>query len=52
VIGLIDLLSGADVQRPAAVVSQSLMAMLMAVFIGLCVRSFIAARRAATPSRE
>lgn len=41
------LLSGGDVQRPAAVVSQSLMAGLSAVFVALCVRSFVAARRAA-----
>ena len=45
-IGLFDLISGAEVQRPAAVVSQSLMAILMAVFVGLCVRSFLEARRA------
>ena len=44
-IGLLDLISGAEVQRPAAVVSQSVMAILMAVFVGLCVRSFIEARR-------
>ena len=40
-IGLWDLISGEEVQRPAAVVSQSLMAILMAVFVGLCVRSVI-----------
>ena len=51
-IGLIDLISGAEVQRPAAVVSQSFMAMLMAVFVGVYVRSFIAARRVRIPSRE
>ena len=45
-IGLFDLISGAEVQRPAAVVSQSLMAILMAVFVGLCVRSFLEARPA------
>jgi len=44
-IGLMDLVSGAEVQRPAAVMSQSIMAILMAVFVGLCVRSFIQARR-------
>jgi hypothetical protein len=43
-IGLWDLISGAEVQRPAAVVSQSLMAILMAVFVGVCVRSFIGDR--------
>ena len=41
-----DLISGADVQRPTAVVSQSVMAILMAVFVGLCVRSFMGASRA------
>ena len=45
-MGLPALLSGSEVERPAAVVSQSIMAILMAVFVGLCVRSFIAARRA------
>jgi len=49
-VGLIDMISGAEVQRPAAVLSQSVMALLMAVFIGLCLRSFIAARRARIPS--
>ncbi len=34
-------------QRPAAVAMQSLMAVLLGVFVALCVRSFIAARRAA-----
>jgi hypothetical protein len=38
------LLSGAEVQRPAAVVSQAVMAILMAVFVGLGVRSFVEAR--------
>ena len=41
-----DLVSGAEVQRPTAVVSQSVMAILMAVFVGLCVRSFMGASRA------
>jgi hypothetical protein len=44
-MGLWDLISGGEVQRPAAVVSQSLMAILMAVFVGLCVRSFIGESR-------
>jgi hypothetical protein len=44
-VGLWDLVSGAEVQRPTAVVSQSVMAILMAVFVGLCVRSFMAASR-------
>jgi hypothetical protein len=44
-LGLIDLISGAGVERPAAIVSQSVMAVLMAVFVGMCVKSFIDARR-------
>jgi hypothetical protein len=41
------LLTGADdIERPAAVVSQSIMAVLCLIFIVLAVRSFIAARRA------
>jgi hypothetical protein len=44
-IGLWDLISGAEVQRPAAVVSHSLMAILMAVFVGVRVRPFIGESR-------
>ena len=40
------LLTGGEVARPAAVVSQSIMAVLTLIFTVLCVRSFIAARRA------
>lgn len=39
------LLSGGEVARPAAVISQSIMAVLMAVYVGMCVKSFIDARR-------
>jgi hypothetical protein len=42
---LIPLLRGDEVQRPAAVVSQSITAALSLVFVGLCVNSFIQARR-------
>ncbi|MEZ5364390.1 MAG: hypothetical protein R2748_19155 [Bryobacterales bacterium] len=42
------LLGGAEVARPAAVASKSAMAVLSAIFVALCVRSFIAARRART----
>ena len=38
-------LSGEPVERPAAVVSQSVMAVLCLLFVILCVRSFINARR-------
>lgn len=37
------------VERPAAVVAQAIMAILMIVYVALGVRSFIAARRARTP---
>jgi len=39
-------LTGAGLDRPAAAYSQSMMALLSAVFVGLCVNSFIQARRA------
>lgn len=41
---LLTLLGGGDVARPAAVVSQSIMAVVCFIFIVLCIRSFIAAR--------
>ena len=40
------LLSGQAVARPVAVVAQSFMAVLMGWFLGLCIRSFMEARRA------
>lgn len=43
---LLSLLSGADVERPLAAWSRSLMAIALAVFLVLCVRSFVAARTA------
>jgi hypothetical protein len=43
--GGVRLLLGGEVARPAAAISQTLMAILLAVFIGLCVRSFVEARR-------
>lgn len=45
-VGLPDLLAGGDVERPWAVGAQSVMALLLAVFLVLAVRSFVAARRA------
>lgn len=42
------LLAGEELERPMAVVSQSVMAALSIVFVALCVRSFIQARRART----
>jgi hypothetical protein len=42
------LLSGGVVQRPPAVIAQSIMAVLMAIYVGMCVKSFIDARRRRT----
>lgn len=42
---LIRMLGGAEIERPAAAVSQSIMAVLAGVFVALCVKSFIDARR-------
>lgn len=39
------MLGGAEVERPAAVRSQAIMCVLCLVFVLLCVRSFMAARR-------
>lgn len=39
------LLSGGEVARPMAVASRSAMAVLSIIFVGLCVKSFIDARR-------
>ena len=39
------LLSGSEVARPMAVVAQSIMAVLMAIYVAMCVKSFIDARR-------
>lgn len=39
-------LAGTPPQRPAAVAIQAIMSVLSAIYVALCVRSFIAARRA------
>lgn len=44
--GLLDLMAGNEVDRPVAVAAQSAMAVLMALFVGICLKSFIDARRA------
>jgi hypothetical protein len=49
VTGLMDLISGGEVQRPAAVIAQSIMAILMVVFVALCVRWLMGARRVTRP---
>lgn len=45
VIKVFKWLGGTEPARPAAVISQTAMAILMLIFVVLCVRSFIAARR-------
>ena len=42
---LINLIAGTEVERPAAVMAQSVMAVLTAVFVGMCLKSFLSARR-------
>lgn len=42
---LFELLSGGDVERPAAVVSQSVMALLCLLFVLFSIKSFMDARR-------
>jgi hypothetical protein len=44
--GLVRIVHGEVVARPAAVVEKSAMAILTLIYVLLCVRSFIAARRA------
>lgn len=43
---LVDVAFGSGEERRGAVLEESLMAILCAVFVALCVRSFVAARRA------
>ena len=47
-VKIIQSLGGAELARPGATAVQAVMAVLSLVFVILCVRSFIAARRAAT----
>jgi hypothetical protein len=46
IVGVGRYLSGGDVARPAAAVTQAIMALLCLGFVALCVRSFVATRRA------
>jgi hypothetical protein len=46
------LLSGGEIERPIAVVMTALMTILCGVFVGLCVKSFIDARRARAQKAE
>ena len=42
---IVPLLSGEPVERPTAVIAQAMMALLGLVFVALCIKSFIDARR-------
>jgi hypothetical protein len=44
-IGLARWVAGTEPAQPAAVISKSIMSVLCVIFVGLCVRSFIQARR-------
>jgi hypothetical protein len=44
-VQLVKMLGGHEIARPAAAVSQSIMFLVSAVFVGLAVQSFIEARR-------
>jgi len=44
--GFMAVLSGGEVERPAAAVAQGIMFILSVAFVLLCVRSFMAARKA------
>ncbi|MEY4299419.1 MAG: hypothetical protein RIR25_655 [Verrucomicrobiota bacterium] len=44
------LLAGGPLDRPAATVTQAIMALLCIMFVALCVKSFIDARKARTQS--
>jgi hypothetical protein len=47
-ISLGQMLTGSEIPRPAAAISQSIMAILCLIFIVMAVNSFLAARRAPT----
>ncbi|MDP9072451.1 MAG: hypothetical protein M3N68_14430 [Actinomycetota bacterium] len=47
-LSLPDLVTGEDLERPWAVAAQSVMALALAVYLALAVRSFVAARKART----
>ena len=48
IIGVIQMATGHAVVRPEAAKVQAIMGAICVIFVGLCVRSFIAARRART----
>jgi hypothetical protein len=47
--GFFSLIGGGEVTRPGAVISQTIMAILSLIFVLLCVKSFIDARKQAKP---
>ncbi len=48
ILKFFQMLGGQQIARPAAAAAQSVMAILCAVFVGLCVRSFVSVRRKLT----
>jgi hypothetical protein len=44
------MMAGREVQRPTAAIAQAIMAVLTGVFVALCVKSFVDARRSGTIS--
>ena len=42
---IIPLLSRGEGERPVAIIAQTIMAVLMAVYVGMCVKSFIDGRK-------
>jgi hypothetical protein len=52
VLSLWPLLSNRSVERPVAATMQALLAVICAVFVGLCVKSFIDARRGRAEKTE
>ena len=46
VVKMLKWMGGTTPERPGAVIAQTIMALICAIFVALCVRSFIAARKA------
>jgi hypothetical protein len=49
--GFLTLIGGGEVERPAAVISQTIMAVLSLVFVIMCVKSFMDARKSPPQSQ-
>ena len=51
-LAITKLLSSGEIERPRAVAVQLIMAVICAIFVALCVRSFIMARRARAQQQQ